>query len=59
MLQAEQRSLEARLAISLSPQDLAVIGRRLEELAGEMTTLENQWLTLSDQIDMATRPIPS
>ena len=59
VLQAEQRSLEARLAISLSPQDLAVIGRRLEELAGEMTTLENQWLTLSDQIDMATRPIPS
>jgi ATP-binding cassette subfamily F protein 3 len=30
VLQAEQRSLEARLAISLSPQDLAVIGRRLE-----------------------------
>ena len=59
VLQAEQRSLEARLAISLSPQDLAVIGRRLKELADEMTTLENQWLTLSDQIDMATRPIPS
>ena len=58
-LQTEQHGLEARLSTSLSPPELAEIGRRLTQIADELARLEDRWLLLSDQIDRATRPVPS
>jgi len=58
-LQKEQHALEAQLSTPLSAQELADSGRRLNQIAVELSALEEQWLTLSEQIDMATRPIPS
>ncbi|WP_300454590.1 ATP-binding cassette domain-containing protein [Accumulibacter sp.] len=52
-LQKEQHSLEARLSTVLSPHDLAATGRRLKQIAEELATLEDRWLALSDQIDLA------
>ena len=58
-LQTEQHSLEARLATALAAQELASVGRRLNQIAAELSALEDRWLTLSEQIDTATRPLQS
>ena len=58
-LQTEQHSLEARLAAALAAQELASVGRRLNQIAAELSALEDRWLTLSEQIDTATRPLQS
>ena len=58
-LQKEQHALEAQLSTPLSAQELADSGRRLNQITMELSALEEQWLALSEQIDLATRPIPS
>ncbi|MEF8697824.1 MAG: ATP-binding cassette domain-containing protein [Candidatus Accumulibacter sp. UW26] len=58
-LQTEQQSLEARSSISRSAPELAEVGSRLNQIAVELSRLEDSWLSLSEQIDRATRPIPS
>jgi len=58
-LQQEQHTLEARLSTPLSAQELADSGRRLNQIALELSALEEQWLTLSEQIDRATPSVPS
>ncbi len=58
-LQTEQHSLEARLATALAAQELASVGRRLNQIAAELSALEDRWLMLSEQMDAATRPLQS
>jgi ATP-binding cassette subfamily F protein 3 len=58
-LQAEQHSLEARLSTPLPAPELAESGRRLNQLANELSAQEESWLSLSEQIDTAKRPLPS
>ncbi len=58
-LQSEQHSLEAHLSTPLSAPDRAASGRRLNQIAAELSALEDRWLTLSEQIDTAKRPLPS
>ncbi|MBK7675165.1 ATP-binding cassette domain-containing protein [Accumulibacter sp.] len=58
-LQAEQHSLEARLATTIAAQELASVGRRLNQIAAELSALEDRWLTLSEQMDAVTRPLQS
>jgi ATP-binding cassette subfamily F protein 3 len=56
-LQTEQQSLEARSSISRSAPELAEVGSRLNQIAVELSRLEDSWLSLSEQIDRATRPM--
>jgi ATP-binding cassette subfamily F protein 3 len=58
-LQTEQQTLEARSSRSRSAPELAEVGSRLNQIAVELSRLEDRWLSLSEQIDRATRPIPS
>ena len=58
-LQGEQQALEARLSTPLPAQELAALGRRLNQIGGELSSLEDRWLELSEQIDTATRPVAS
>jgi len=58
-LQTEQHALEARVSTPLSASELAELATRLNEIGGELSVLEDRWLTLSEQIDTATRPLPS
>ena len=50
-LTQERDALEARLATPLEPAAIAETGRRLKAVADELTTLEDQWLHLSAQIE--------
>ncbi|HOB65870.1 ATP-binding cassette domain-containing protein [Ottowia sp.] len=50
-LAAEQAELEARLATPMAPADIAEAGRRLKAVAGELAMLEDEWLSLTDQIE--------
>ena len=54
-LQKEQHSLEARLSNSVAGLDLAALANRLNEIAEELAVLEDRWLTVSEEIDTATR----
>ncbi|MEP6722227.1 MAG: ATP-binding cassette domain-containing protein, partial [Variovorax sp.] len=48
---ADKAALEARLAGSLAPAEMAEAGKRLKALNSEIATLEERWLTLSDQLE--------
>ena len=49
----EKAGLEARLATTLPPADIAEAGRRLKAVGDELETLEERWLALSDEIESA------
>ncbi|MEJ8850710.1 ABC-F family ATP-binding cassette domain-containing protein [Variovorax rhizosphaerae] len=48
---ADKSTLEARLAEPLPPAEIAEAGRRLKALNDEIASLEERWLTLSDQLE--------
>jgi ATP-binding cassette subfamily F protein 3 len=50
-LQAERAALEARLAGTLSVDDIAETGRKLQQVNDELQREEEQWLELSGQIE--------
>ena len=50
-LAAEQAGLEERLATPLAPADIAEAGRRLKAVAADIAALEDEWLSLTDQIE--------
>ena len=52
-LQAEGGSLEAHLCATPPPADLAELGMRLTLVNDELQALEEQWLTVSDQLETA------
>ncbi len=52
-LQAEGTQLEAHLCQSPPPSDFASLGKRLKVVNEELQTLEEQWLEVSEQIELA------
>jgi ATP-binding cassette subfamily F protein 3 len=50
-LNAEKAGLEARMATSLPPADIAQAGKRLKTLSDELHVLEERWLLLSGDIE--------
>ncbi len=52
-LQAEGGSLEAHLCATPPPADLAELGMRLTLVNDELQALEEQWLTVTDQLETA------
>ena len=53
-LSAERQTLEAQLAATITPPEMAKAGKRLKAVDAELQTLEERWLELSDQIETAT-----
>jgi ATP-binding cassette subfamily F protein 3 len=53
-LQGEGGSLEAHLCAAPPPSDFAELGMRLKVVNDELQGLEEQWLTLSAQLEAAT-----
>jgi len=54
VLNAEGAALEAHLCESPPPSDFANLGKRLKAVNEELQSLEEQWLTLSTDIESAT-----
>jgi ATP-binding cassette subfamily F protein 3 len=52
-LSAERQTLEAQLAGTITPPELARSGKRLKAVDAELQTLEERWLELTDQIETA------
>ncbi|MDB5896224.1 MAG: transporter, partial [Rhodoferax sp.] len=52
-LQAEKGQLEDRMSQPLPPAELANAGKRLKAVGDELATLEENWLSLSEQIESA------
>ena len=50
-MQAAKHALEARLSEPLAPQEIGAIGREIEAVAGKLDALEEQWLTLGEEIE--------
>jgi ATP-binding cassette subfamily F protein 3 len=50
-LQADKAGLEARLAGTLPPAQIADAGRRLKAVNDELHALEERWLDLSGRIE--------
>jgi ATP-binding cassette subfamily F protein 3 len=53
-LQSESTTLEARLCTALPPLELAELGKRLKVVSAELQSLEEQWLSTSDQMESLT-----
>jgi ATP-binding cassette, subfamily F, member 3 len=53
-LSTERQTLEARLAATTAPAEMAQAGKRLKAVDAELQTLEERWLELTDQIETAT-----
>ena len=53
-LQGEGGALEAHLCAAPPPADFAELGMRLKVVNDELQSLEEQWLTLSTQLEAAT-----
>ena len=53
-LSTERQTLEARLAATIAPAEMAQAGKRLKAVDAELQTLEERWLELTDQIETAT-----
>jgi ATP-binding cassette subfamily F protein 3 len=51
--QAEQARLEALLAVSSDPAELAEQGKRLKSVMLDIEQLEERWLALSEQMERA------
>lgn len=52
-LSTERQTLEARLAATIAPAEMAQAGKRLKAVDAELQTLEERWLELTDQIETA------
>jgi len=52
-LTAEQTSLQSLLATISASAEMAQTGKRLKAIEGELVTLEERWLELTEQIEMA------
>jgi ATP-binding cassette subfamily F protein 3 len=52
-LSAERQTLEAQLAGTITPPEMARSGKRLKAVDAELQTLEERWLELTDQIETA------
>ncbi len=50
-LQTERHALEARLSEPLAPQEIGALGLKIEALASQLDALEEQWLTLGEEIE--------
>jgi ATP-binding cassette, subfamily F, member 3 len=50
-LNVEKTGLEARMAVSLPPAEIAQSGKRLKVLTDELHQLEERWLLLSGDIE--------
>ena len=50
-VQAAKHALEARLSEPLAPQEIGALGLEIEAYAGQLETLEEQWLTLGEEIE--------
>ena len=53
-LSTERQTLQARLAATTAPAEMAQAGKRLKAVDAELQTLEERWLELTDQIETAT-----
>jgi ATP-binding cassette subfamily F protein 3 len=53
-LSAERQSLQAKLAATVAPAEMAKDGKRLKAVDAELQALEERWLELTDQIETAT-----
>ena len=53
-LSTERQTLEAQLAATTAPAEMAQAGKRLKAVDAELQTLEERWLELTDQIETAT-----
>jgi ATP-binding cassette, subfamily F, member 3 len=53
-LSTERQTLEALLAATTAPAEMAQAGKRLKAVDAELQTLEERWLELTDQIETAT-----
>jgi ATP-binding cassette subfamily F protein 3 len=53
-LGTERQTLEAKLAATIAPPEMAQAGKRLKAVDAELQTLEERWLELTDQIETAT-----
>jgi ATP-binding cassette subfamily F protein 3 len=53
-LTTERDSLQATLAITTAPAEMAQSGKRLKVIDTELGTLEERWLELTEQIETAT-----
>ena len=54
LLNAEGAALEGHLCQSPPPSDFANQGKRLKAVNEELQRLEEQWLTLSDELESAS-----
>jgi ATP-binding cassette subfamily F protein 3 len=52
-LETEKGELEARLATTLPPPEIADAGRRLKAVTDELARLEERWLEISGEIESA------
>ena len=50
-LEQEKSALEAKLSSALPPAEIADAGRRLKAIGDEVQTLEERWLTLTEEMD--------
>jgi len=53
-LSTERQTLEAQLAATSVPAEMAKAGKRLKAVDAELQTLEERWLEITDQIETAT-----
>ena len=54
VLNTEGASLEGHLSQSPPPSDFANLGKRLKAVNEELQALEEQWLTISGEIESLT-----
>jgi ATP-binding cassette subfamily F protein 3 len=50
-LQAEKGQLESKLLEPVSPQEIADIGKKLKVINDELTTIEENWLGWTSEIE--------
>ncbi len=53
VLNNEGAAVEAHLGTAVRPSEIAELGKRLKTVNDELKQLEDQWLTLSAQLDVA------
>jgi ATP-binding cassette subfamily F protein 3 len=53
-LSTERQTLEAQLAATIAPAEMAKAGKRLKAVDAELQKLEERWLEITDQIETAT-----
>ena len=52
-LHSEKQSLQTQLAGVTAPAEMAKTGKRLKSIEGEISTLEERWLELTELIETA------